>query len=445
MRVARHRVPTTLMPVLDSMLAEMGGLGFIGLFLEVVVTGGGPVGDIVAGLSEEFLGDEEILLETFEFLHSSFFEVGVGFFLVASLTVTKVLQKLESLNDVSQDIFANDASGNGCLQQLATALQVENITVDFTDEITARTEQRMLQVAKTTRKNDIWREVAMDTSMVKAEALVVRERLVQTNKVPKTFLIEDYYAKIFATNLKEIVELSPLTWLPLIPCISLGRSIDMSRDIVSAASPNAAEACGYFLASPTFLSLSFFTSGLAVVWSIANFWKMAQIKEMLMPMMLEQQDRQCAALLLPPKFRVDSILKEFNSSPSIVGLVEGIFVDRERHAPRNAQERLFGTAGSAGPDLYRNSIKCHTWLVVSQIVFWGGQIVARDLNVLFKGLPVGEGVNVPLECSVFGFFVVCAVVQLSLVPQTFLNYCLITSIEDMTQGNMLSELSVAES
>ena len=62
------------MPIDDSMLAEVGGLGFIGLFLSTVVTGGGPLGQVVGGLSKEFLGDDELPPETFEFLHTFFFQ-----------------------------------------------------------------------------------------------------------------------------------------------------------------------------------------------------------------------------------------------------------------------------------------------------------------------------------------------------------------------------------
>ena len=56
------------------MLAEVGGLGFIGLFLSTVVTGG-PIGQVVEGMSDEFLGEGELLLETFEFLHTPLQEV----------------------------------------------------------------------------------------------------------------------------------------------------------------------------------------------------------------------------------------------------------------------------------------------------------------------------------------------------------------------------------
>ncbi|EJK72169.1 hypothetical protein THAOC_06326, partial [Thalassiosira oceanica] len=54
-----HNTPKQIKPVIDSMLAEVGGLGFIGLFLSVVVTGG-PLGNFIGDISEEFLGDEEL-------------------------------------------------------------------------------------------------------------------------------------------------------------------------------------------------------------------------------------------------------------------------------------------------------------------------------------------------------------------------------------------------
>jgi len=61
---ARQTLPRTLMPVIDSMLAKMHGLGFIGLFLCVMLMDG-ILGGVVAVVSEEFLGDEEILRESF--------------------------------------------------------------------------------------------------------------------------------------------------------------------------------------------------------------------------------------------------------------------------------------------------------------------------------------------------------------------------------------------
>ena len=97
----RHNTPKPIMPVIDSMLAEVGGLGFIGLFLSTVVTGG-PLGQVVEGISEEFLGEGELLLETFEFLHTFFFEVGILFFAIAGIVVGAVLQEVQKLQEISE-------------------------------------------------------------------------------------------------------------------------------------------------------------------------------------------------------------------------------------------------------------------------------------------------------------------------------------------------------
>ena len=61
-RNIRHNTPKPIMPVIDSMLAEVGGLGFIGLFLSTIVTGG-PLGQIISSLSSNYLNDDELLLQ----------------------------------------------------------------------------------------------------------------------------------------------------------------------------------------------------------------------------------------------------------------------------------------------------------------------------------------------------------------------------------------------
>ena len=81
---------------------------FIGLFLSTVVTGG-PLGSVVGNISEEYLGDEELLLEAFEFLHTFFFQVGILFFVVAGVCVGAVLEEVNQLEEISA--LALDADG----------------------------------------------------------------------------------------------------------------------------------------------------------------------------------------------------------------------------------------------------------------------------------------------------------------------------------------------
>jgi hypothetical protein len=125
----RENTPKPILPVIDSMLAEVGGLGFVGLFLSTVVTGG-PLGQIVGRLSEEFLGEEELLLETFEFLHTFFFEVGILFFGIAGVVVGAVLQRVQKLSEISELALDADGDGEVTLEELAEALDVESMVVD---------------------------------------------------------------------------------------------------------------------------------------------------------------------------------------------------------------------------------------------------------------------------------------------------------------------------
>lgn len=469
---ARRNSGTTLMPVVDSMLAEMGGLGFIGLFLSAVVTAG-PLGPTLALMSEQFLGDEHILLETFEFLHTAFFEVGVLFFIIAGWTVAKVLKKIESLADFSRVLFDTDCNGNVCLDDLANILNVDTvIAMDFNQEGTLNVDECRAMV-RSIPKDTIWDELFIPTSKIQAEALVMRERFVRLGQVAPSFRIEAYCEHVFGENLREMVELSPLTWLPLVPAVAVGRTVDMTNDVISAASANAAASSGCFLGSAAFFWSSSFLSLLTLVWGCFNFWKVSAIKQMLLPVLVRNTADDLSnsrlssklndgntngVLFLPPRYEDEEFLKEFNSSPGLFGWIERWLCrdDPAQHAEEDEtvskHVKLFGSAGKEGPELYRNSIKFHTWAVVVQIVFWGTQIVARDAKALLEfqgnGNIWSDNVGIPElvvpELWIFGLYVVVAAAQLFLVPLTFLSYSLITSVEDYFDSTFSPDLLLSE-
>jgi len=63
---AKHQIPPMLLPVLNSMLAEIAGLGFIGVLL---TTCEGYFSHQIEELSMLTFGEEEALVEAFEWFH----------------------------------------------------------------------------------------------------------------------------------------------------------------------------------------------------------------------------------------------------------------------------------------------------------------------------------------------------------------------------------------
>ena len=337
------------------MLAEVGGLGFVGLFLSTVVTGG-PLGQVVGRLSEEFLGEEELLLETFEFLHTFFFEVGILFFAIAGVVVGAVLRRVQKLSEISELALDADGDGEVTLEELAEALKVESMVVDE-DGDGEITQEEMVEALRKKSGDEkslsgLIAEYNLNDTERAGECLLIRERMMQRLQLPNTFAVEYYFAEIFGENLEEIVELSPLTWLPLIPLIAIDNSVDLARDVVSAASANAFESCGMFFGSPAVLYSTIILQGFSLMWAIFNAWKMASIKKMLLPTLVTDKQNGVASLL-PPRYEDPVLMSRFNSSPSIFEWGEKFFTGGGSNtAPaRNVHEELFGASGAKFPRL----------------------------------------------------------------------------------------------
>lgn len=70
----RKAVGPTLQPVVESILGEIGGLGFIGLLLSTFAPANR---EFLESLSDRLFGESEILLETFEFVSGCSFSIFV--------------------------------------------------------------------------------------------------------------------------------------------------------------------------------------------------------------------------------------------------------------------------------------------------------------------------------------------------------------------------------
>jgi hypothetical protein len=121
----------------------------------------------------------------------------------------------------------------------------------------------------------------------------------------------------------------------------------------------------------------------------------------------------------------------FDSTPQLIKPIERIF----RKEPKNINAELFGEVGAGGPEFYLNSIKFHTWLCVANIFFFSTQILPRDFYALLHeaSVEVGDPDSLVPEILTYGALVVINVMQLYFSPTTLLNYCLITSVEDLKE------------
>lgn len=432
---ARKKLPSTLMPVLDSMLAEMGALGFIGIFLTVFVIGG-PLGMLVGELSDIFLGEEEILLESFESLHEALFEIAIAYYLAAGAVVYRVLGQIALLQDFSLAIFDLDGDGDVSLDEIAEFLGVEAIDIDQNGDGVLDDSEIALAI-QSVAKPSLWSEMLVSSDRIRAEAMIVRERFIETCRLSPTFKIEDYFVPIFGSRLEDLVEISPLIWIPMIPAISFDYSIDISHHVVSPTAGNAFQSCGAFLSDPIYFLFSSILTGATLTWGIWNFWKVTTIKHMLLPVLVKDTSSAKAnAMLLPPRYEDKHLLQEFDSSPLVFGWIESFF----GKPAQNGHEKLFGKVGSAGPKVYLKSIQLQIWVQVNQIVFWGYEIIARDVQALSgSGVAIADDMLVKNELVVFAVYAMLSLAQLLLAPQTFLNYCIISSIERLTDECVIQD------
>ncbi|KAL7525973.1 hypothetical protein ACHAXR_004473 [Thalassiosira sp. AJA248-18] len=182
-----HRsTPPSLKPVVDSSLAEIGGLGFIGLLL---------------GLCHKYAGsfvhEYPEIVEAFEFLHTTFFQVAIAFFLTSGFIVRNAILKIQQFRHAEDDIM----------------------------EI-----------------------LLFSPSHTGTDFLAVRHRFLLKYQLPRNFHLD--LTPAFATYLMKLIHFQPQIWLPLIPVLSLGQALDMKHGAISASSSNALATTGFFYSTP---------------------------------------------------------------------------------------------------------------------------------------------------------------------------------------------------
>jgi hypothetical protein len=430
---AKEETPAPIIPVIEKMLGEMGGLGFIGLVLSALLNQA-ALGEVVGDISEKFLGEKDILLESFEFLHETFFQAAIAFFATSAFIIVRVLWSFQAIFDLTAEEEKMQVSYAVAsildAPTIEKAARVGRFLDQDNPDCLVQMQDGFMEECMVEQSNPVLRELTLSPEARGAEILVIRERLKQEFNLSDDFEIRTYLENTFASCKLDLVEISPLSWLPLIPAIALANSVDLSHDVMNPLAGNAAEASGYFLSTPFFFLPKLSMDVLCFGWGLHNFWKMACIKSMLIPTVVRLEGEEGAGRLLPPAVSNADRRREFQarSTPFWAKPVEQLYAA----PPTNRVEELFGVAGGNGLSLYLNSIKFHTWLVVASLVVFTSQILPRDLYALthLDTVQVGDPDSLIPEVVVFGLFALVNIAQLAVQPTTVLNFCLISCVEE---------------
>lgn len=175
---------------------------------------------------------------------------------------------------------------------------------------------------------------------------------------------------------------------------------------------------------------------LCLTWGMLNFWKMAEIKAMLMPTLVHDAGNDGEVRLLPPAVENPRLREEFDSTPNFLKPFERLV----RKEPTNINAQLFGDVGGNGPKVYLASIKQHTWLCVTSLFFITSQILERDIYAVWNRdtVSVGDPEHLIPELLLYGTMATLNMWQLYQAPTTFLNYCLVTSVEELKMESAIA-------
>jgi len=440
----KEESPPFIQPVVDRVLGEMGGLGFIGLFVSTVL-GQAALGGYVGKISETFLGESDILIDSFEFIHEAFFQAAMAYFFVAALIIYSVLYSIQVVADLA-DGSDCVVSGPPFLQGLSATNSV--VSKELADILDAPSIQKASRIGRMLSESDpqmrislqesylresaeaessIWRELTLSKRERGGEILVLRERLKNEFDLPDDFKIYTYLQQAFATAQLDIVAISPLSWIPLIPAIALAGAVEIAHGVVTPAAPNVVQVAGFFLSTSWFfvpkLSIDLFNCA----WAMLNFWKLSRIKALLLPKVVRLEGEEGMGQLLAPDMDKPQTLRIWlaQSTPFWILPLERYY----GAPPENQVQELFGEVGGNGLQFYLNSIKYQTWLTVISLNGFAANILPQDIFSLTHLDQVTDPENLFAEICVFGSFAVLNVALLVVQPIVFLNYCLVACVD----------------
>ncbi|CAB9507438.1 expressed unknown protein [Seminavis robusta] len=412
------RQPPSFRPVQESIFNTLAGLGVVGVSLNLIL-GVQPVQKSLTTFSKDFFGKPDILVENVMFLHDAIFQLGVAFAICAGLMLIRGERKLIDIASIQEE-------------------QIDPQTGIY--RLTAENLARYIKIREFNRPQEqpgyigIQREIFMDTGEWSAKILLLRSHVMDLfPSLPADFRVEALMEEDFAANMYKAVQVPFFAWALYIPALAISNSIDLSHGVVNSGAANDAASAGYFFDEFFSFVPSISSVIIGSIWGWWNCWKMTQVKYMILPRLEPDQANDGMPVIRPPPMYNDYVRSTFDASPPSLRRVER-FWGKE---PQTIYDDLFGQAGSAGLELYGNSIKYQFWLTLTNVVYFGLQILPRDLEVFVNGAKAGDPTNVSVELWFYAIMMSVSLINLFLVtPRTFWNYSLVSCME----GENLVEL-----
>ena len=404
----RRQIPLSLKPTVESIYATVAGLATVGVLTKFLV-------DIpalrayVEPFSKEYFGKSDIFVKNVIFFQEAFLQLGIVYLVASTAMILKGLSKLNDIDEI-QDSIVDPMTGY--------RVTPEKLVNYYSEKEYNRPQENPGYTG-------ITRELFMDKREWSAKVLMLRNLVMDLiPDLPPNFRVEALLEESFAQNMFRLVQIPTLAWLVFVPFLALSNGLDLSNGVINAGANNADATAGTFIDNFAVFTTALSSVVISSIWSYWNCWKMTQIKYMILPKLQPDPSIGAPVIQMPPIYSA-FLRRTFDSSPPTLKRIEAFFAK----PPRTAYDELFGEVGSAGLDVYGNSIKYQAWLNLATLTFLGVHVMSRDIEVLLA--TAKEPTLVSIEFFTYMIMFVLSLIQLTLTtPRTFWNYCIIACMED---------------
>jgi len=249
-------------------------------------------------------------------------------------------------------------------------------------------------------------------------------RLIDSNGLPKSFKPPAFIAHRAAEVLAELVELTPLAWLFMLPPLAYMEYVKIAHGV--PMDDDHGTAAGAFLSTPVMLFFLAVFEAMGLLWAYYNYTLVTGIFMLCRPQVAKVDGM--VVITEPPLAQPGAVDAHLRSHPKLMKATDLLAKLSGFEGPsENEHHRLFGAAGEKGPEMLQLSIKLQAWLLVASFVFCGASILAPDLTSILRVGPTPLAVG---ELVVFGqFWIVYTSLLLLVAPAIFFMFTVVSSIE----------------